>query len=151
MMFYVFFKERCDGITVHHGLDALQPASTRLQVRESRWWSCKKLTADNSVVTEIAVVHPSKIRFIVTAIRYSGSSGKVMWYNHSVYSRWGSSTHRVKQLFSFGDKRIKSRKFPTAWPSKSSDLDVYDFWLQKYHNTMVYRDLWHLYQILKIA
>ncbi|GFW29655.1 hypothetical protein TNCV_3935231 [Trichonephila clavipes] len=62
------------------------------------------------------------IRFIIRAIRHSGSSGKVMGYNHNVYAGWCSYKHRPLCETSapppLGDDRIISRHFPTSWPPK---------------------------------
>ncbi|GBM06734.1 hypothetical protein AVEN_62983-1 [Araneus ventricosus] len=46
----------------------------------------------------------------------------------------------VKQLLNlhFGNDRIISRHFPTAWPPRSSDLDCCDFWLWDYLKDVVY-------------
>ena len=119
-----FFKVgyRCDGITVNYGLEvSSQPIATRIQVGGSRMSNCRKLPADYSFVTEMAAVHlfytkrqydmhrhRSTIRFIFRVIRYNVTSGKAMWYNHSIYAVWCSSTHQ------FDDGRIISRQFPTV-------------------------------------
>ncbi|GBM69974.1 hypothetical protein AVEN_142995-1 [Araneus ventricosus] len=46
----------------------------------------------------------------------------------------------VKQLLNlhFGNDRIISRHFPTAWPPQSPDLNPCDFWLWGYLKAVVY-------------
>ncbi|GBM96286.1 hypothetical protein AVEN_142048-1 [Araneus ventricosus] len=46
----------------------------------------------------------------------------------------------VKQLLNlqFGNDRIISRHFPTAWPPRSPDLKSCDFWLWGYLKDVVY-------------
>lgn len=46
----------------------------------------------------------------------------------------------VKQLLKrhFGNARIISRRFPTAWPSRSPDLNPCDFWLWGYLKAVVF-------------
>ncbi|GBN85469.1 hypothetical protein AVEN_161292-1 [Araneus ventricosus] len=46
----------------------------------------------------------------------------------------------VKQLLNlyFGNDRIISRHFPTAWPLRSPDLNPCDFWLWGYLKDVVY-------------
>ncbi|GBO19947.1 hypothetical protein AVEN_10826-1 [Araneus ventricosus] len=46
----------------------------------------------------------------------------------------------VKQLLNlhFGNGRIISRRFPTAWPPRSPDLNPCDFWLRGYPKDVVY-------------
>ncbi|GBM38221.1 hypothetical protein AVEN_8282-1 [Araneus ventricosus] len=46
----------------------------------------------------------------------------------------------VKQLLNlhFGNDRIISRHFPTAWPPRSPDLNPCDFWLWGYLKDVVY-------------
>ncbi|GBM14225.1 hypothetical protein AVEN_167309-1 [Araneus ventricosus] len=48
----------------------------------------------------------------------------------------------VKQLLNlhFGNGRIISRHFPTAWPPRSPDLNTCDFWLSGYLKDVVYGD-----------
>ena len=58
----------------------------------------------------------------------------------------GASAHIarcVKQLLRshFGNERIISRQFPTAWPPRSPNLNPCDFWLLGYLKSMVHRDL----------
>ncbi|GBL94656.1 hypothetical protein AVEN_83973-1 [Araneus ventricosus] len=55
----------------------------------------------------------------------------------------GASPHietPVKQLLNlhFGNGRITSRHFPTAWPPRSPDLNPCDFWLWGYLKDVVY-------------
>ena len=40
----------------------------------------------------------------------------------------------------FGNERIISRQFSTAWPLRPFDLNPWDFWLWRYFKFMVYRD-----------
>ncbi|GFX71281.1 uncharacterized protein TNCV_3410511 [Trichonephila clavipes] len=51
--------------------------------------------------------------------------------------------HCVKQMLRchFGDDKIMSSQFPTAWPSKYLALNHCDFWLKAYFKAIVYRDL----------
>ncbi|GBM41710.1 hypothetical protein AVEN_173115-1 [Araneus ventricosus] len=46
----------------------------------------------------------------------------------------------VKQLLNlhFGNNRIISRHFATAWPPRSPDLNLCDFWLWAYLQDVVY-------------
>ncbi|GBM42884.1 hypothetical protein AVEN_245708-1 [Araneus ventricosus] len=46
----------------------------------------------------------------------------------------------LKQLFNlhFGNDRISSRHFPTAWPPRSPDLNPCDFWTWGYLKDVVY-------------
>ncbi|GBN56822.1 hypothetical protein AVEN_33068-1 [Araneus ventricosus] len=46
----------------------------------------------------------------------------------------------VKQLLKrpFGNARIISRHFPTAWPSRSPDLNPLDFWMWGYLKAVVF-------------
>ncbi|GFW91681.1 uncharacterized protein TNCV_4501001 [Trichonephila clavipes] len=48
--------------------------------------------------------------------------------------------HCVKQLCHFGDDRIISRHFHTAWPTTPADLNTCDFWLWGCLKTMMYHD-----------
>ncbi|GBN40210.1 hypothetical protein AVEN_192945-1 [Araneus ventricosus] len=55
----------------------------------------------------------------------------------------GAPSHistKVKQLLNlhFGKERIISRHFPTAWPSRSHDLNHCIFWLWGYLKDVVY-------------
>ena len=79
------------------------------------------------------VSHLSTICFIIRAVRYSCSLGKATWYNHSVYERWWSFSHRPLRETTapppFCCGRIISRKFPSTWLTRSSDLNSCDIWL----------------------
>ena len=58
MALHAFFKVRyrCDEIIVDYGLEvSSQPKVARIQVRESRRPTCRKLLAEDSVVTEMGV------------------------------------------------------------------------------------------------
>ncbi|KFM74594.1 hypothetical protein X975_20604, partial [Stegodyphus mimosarum] len=63
--------------------------------------------------------------------------------DRTIFMQDGAPPHiatLVKQLLisHFGDDRIISRHFPTAWPPRSPDLNPCDFWLWGYLKNVVY-------------
>lgn len=61
----------------------------------------------------------------------------------TVFMQDGATPHiatQVKDLLqrTFGNDRIISRNFPTAWPARSPDLNPCDFWLWGYLKNTVY-------------
>ena len=124
--------------------------------RGSRRPSCRKLQAGDSVVTEMAGVHlfhttvnvrctiigqryVSLLKQSVIALQARRSDASKVFMQDGVpphIARW------LKQLFRrpFRDKRIICRQFPTAWPTRSPDLNPCDFWLCEYLKSMIYQD-----------
>ena len=136
------FSERIDG---------------RIQIRESRRSSCRKLQANDSVVTEMSAV----LLFHATGNVTCTVTGE--WYasllEQSVIlvlqaRRCDATTmflqdgaplciaRGVNQLLHchFFDDRIISLQLLTAWPPRSLDSNPCDIWLRGYLKAMVYRD-----------
>ena len=130
MTFYIFFKigYSCDGITVDHGLEvSSQPIAARIQVRECRRSSYRKLKVGDSFVTKMAIMHSfhttGNVTCTVTSQQYASSLQQSIIQalqarqcdTTTVFMQDGAPphiAHCVKQLLRchFDDGRIISRK-----------------------------------------
>ena len=131
MAFYAFFKigYRCDETMVDLGLEvSSKPLATRLQVRRSRIPCCRKMGCTR--FTQQAMWHaPSPVNDTLHC--WTNQLFRLFRQDDVIIVFMQDSAsphidHCMKQSLCrhFGDNRIISRQFPTAWPSKFPRLDI---------------------------
>ena len=128
-----------------------------IQVVGSRRSSCRKLQIDDSVVTKTAATYLFHTTDNVRCTCNGQRSASILkqsvildlkerWCDKAtVFMEDGAPSHIarfVRQLlrYHFGDKKIISQKFPTAWPPRSLDIIPCFFQLWGYIKSMFYRD-----------
>ena len=119
--------------------------------------SCRKLYAGGSVVTKMAAEHlfhtSSNVTYTVTSQRYTSLLEQsiisalqarrcditTVFMEDGTPSLIARCSKLLLNLY-FGEDKIISRQYSTAWPRRFPHLNPYDFWLRRCIKTMIHHD-----------